>query len=212
MNRLILSAIVLLAAIIGTAAAAQRDAAWSIGPVINGLNYSVGMPETLRDGREGPQFDFPYPDARAGHVHYVTRRTGSLEGARSVTLRYRIDAAPGTRLIAREHGDREAQLSLYFQRRGDNWSARGPYEAYRWYVLGDKMMPLAPGTHSVTVDLAKDWKGVGASRSDRETRAFRDALANADRIGFTFGSKGGRGHGVYATAPARFTLLEFQVR
>ena len=200
------------AALLGTAAIAQRASDWSIGPVIQGQNYSVGMPPVLKEGRSGPYFDFPYPDARAGHVHYVTRPTGSLADARSITLRYRIDAAPGARLLAREHPDREAQLSLYFQRRGDDWSARGRYETYRWYAMPARMMPLTPGTHRVTIDLANDWKAVGASRSNRQVSQFRDALEDAGRIGFTFGSRGGRGHGVYATGPARFTLLDFTIR
>ncbi|MGB3737811.1 MAG: hypothetical protein WA948_00495 [Pontixanthobacter sp.] len=199
-------------ALTGTAAAAQRASQWSIGPVIHGQNYSVGMDDTLRDGRAGPWFDFPYPNARAGHVHYVTRPVDGLDEARAITLRYRIDAAPGTHLRAREHPDRDAALSLYFQRRGDDWSARGAYETYRWYAMPAKMMPLTPGTHEVTIDLKDDWKAVGASRSNRQVAQFRSALADAGQIGFTFGSRGGRGHGVYATGPARFTLLKFQIR
>ena len=199
------------AAVTGAAAVmAQPASGWEIGPDIRGKNYSVNMPATLRESREGAQFDFPYPDRRAGHVHYVTRRTGSLEGARSMTIRYRIDAAPGTRIVPQQHPDRAATLSMFLQQRGDNWTARGPYESYRWYSKA--LFPVSPGTHEVTVDLKDDWKAVGSTTSDGNPAAFRRSLADADRVGFTFGSAGGRGHGVYATAPARFTLLDFEIR
>lgn len=194
------------------ASADQRGADWQIGPSINGKNHSVGMPSRLYDSREGASFDFPSPRQSVGHVNYVTKSTGPLHGAKAVTLRYRIDAAPGTRFIAREKTDRQATLSLYFQRSGDNWSARNQYETFRWYVTADHMIPLTPGVHQVTVDLTDDWKAVGSSTAKNNPRAFRDALANANRIGFVFGSSGGRGHGVYSTAPARFTVLDFNVR
>lgn len=190
----------------------QRGADWDIGPKINGKNYSVGMPSRLYDSRDGASFDFPYPRESAGHVHYVTKPTGPLDQARRVTLRYRIDAVPGARFIARERPDLPATLSLYFQRGGDNWSARGRYETYRWYVTKDHMIPLRPGVHEVTVNLTDDWRGVGGSTAKTDPREFRDALANADRIGFVFGNPTGRGHGVYSTAPARFTVLDFDVR
>lgn len=194
------------------ASADQRGADWQIGPTINGKNFSVGMPSRLYDSQEGASFDFPFPRESAGHVHYVTTETGPLDRARSVTLRYRIDAAPGTRFIARERTDRPATLSLYFQRRGDNWSAQRQYETFRWYVAADHMIPLTPGVHEVTVDLIDDWKAVSNSTATSNPRAFREALANASRIGFVLGSAGGRGHGVYSTAPARFTVLDFEVR
>ena len=42
-------------------------------------------------------------------------------------------------------------------------------------------------------------------------KGFRRALNETARIGFVFGSEGGRGHGVYATRPSRFTILDFRV-
>lgn len=211
MNKLLVLAV---PAFLMTCAAAASEVAsrWDIGPVINGKNYSVGMPRNLSESRDGPSFDFPYASEAAGHVHYVTKPTGSLRNADSITLRYRIDAAPGTRILARERPGRPATVSLYFQRRGDNWSARGRYESYRWYVVHNKMMPLTPGVHEITVDFEDDWKAVLGSTAENNPAGFRDALAHADKVGFVFGSAGGRGHGVYATGPAKFTLLKFEIR
>jgi hypothetical protein len=41
--------------------------------------------------------------------------------------------------------------------------------------------------------------------------AFEDALVATDRVGLVFGSSSARGHGVFATAPARFTLISFRI-
>jgi hypothetical protein len=186
--------------------------AWEIGPVIRGKNYSVGMPLRPTPAREGWYFDFPYPNERAGHAHALTFRHGPLIGKTKIIMHYRIDAAPGVQFIARERPGRTAALTMFFQRRGDNWSAKGPYEAYRWYAPVDTMVPLTPGEHRVTVSLDAPWKAVMKTSAQSNPAAFRDALANTDRVGFVLGSVGGRGHGVFTTGPARMTVLSFEVR
>lgn len=182
---------------------------WEIGPVIRGKNYSINMPTTMREGADGPMFAFP---SNGGEVHYVTTKVRSLADASQIRIRYRIDARRGAKIIPSEYPEKPATLSLYLQRRGDNWSARGRYETYRWYVTSEKMLPLVPGTHEVTVDLKSDWRAVLGTTAQSNPAAFRDALVNADEVGFVFGSAGGRGHGVYSTAPATFTLLNFDIR
>jgi hypothetical protein len=170
------------------------------------------MPRTPTPAAKGWYFDFPYPDRRAGHVHALTTRAGSLRGKSRIVMRYRIDAAPGARIAPQEKPDATATLSLFIQRGGDNWSARGPYEHFRWYATGENRMPIAPGEHEVSLSLnPTNWKSVRSSRGDQALHAFSEALANADQVGFVLGGGGGAGHGVYATGPARFTLLSFQV-
>lgn len=196
-------------AVIGGSVIAQVPAdAWRIGPVIKGRNYSVGMPATMQPGPQGPMFDFP--SRQQGHVHYVSLDTGPLEGARKITVRYRIDGAQGVRFVQQEGSPSPAQIGLVFQRAGDTWTARGRYESYRWYSPETK--PLAPGVHSISVRLDDpDWGAVMTSKAATNPRGFAEALADTQSVGFTFGGDGGRGHGVYATAPARFTLLEFRI-
>ena len=184
---------------------AQSASSWEIGPVINGRSYSPGMPRTMSDGSRGPTFQFPTSE-REGHVHYVTRAVGSLSEAQRITLRYRIDAGQGARFIPRERPEETASLSMYFQRRGDTWQADRAYGDYRWYAAAP--VSLRPGTHTVTVEMrADDWIPVSRSGSDD----FATAKALAGRAKFPFGWRGGRGHGVYATAPAQFTLLSFEI-
>ena len=190
-------------------AAAPPANAWEIGPVIRGKNYSVNMPLRPRATRAGPSFDIPGPTAADGHVHYVTMPTGPLEGARRITLTYRIDAAPGTRFVPQESPDLAATLSLYFQRAGDGWTKRQP--DWRWYAPTSRTVPLRPGKHTVSIALNEDWIAMTGPGAHANSRGFAAALADTQRVGFTFGSEGGRGHGVYATAPARFTILDFRV-
>ncbi len=202
-------------AIGGTAAAPAAIAApppadaWEIGPIIRGKNYSRGMPLRPGQTRDGPGFAIPAPTAADGHVHYVTTATGALRGARRIVLRYRIDAAPGTRFVPQESPHLPATLSLYFQRAGDGWTARQP--DWRWYAPTARTVRLAPGTHTISIGLDEDWIAMTGPGAHANPRGFRAALADTARVGFVFGSEGGRGHGVHATAPARFTILDFRV-
>ncbi|MXP14885.1 hypothetical protein GRI44_09020 [Altererythrobacter confluentis] len=182
---------------------------WEIGPIIRGRNYSVNMPATLSDTRDGPAFDFPYPTAANGHVHYVTVPVRSLEGARRITLRYRIDAKPGTRFLAQESPGGDGTLSLYFQRGGDRWSARTPH--HRWYSPVNRVMPLRPGTHTVSINLDEPWIAMMGGDARALPQAFDAAISQTATVGFTFGGTSGRGHGVFATGPARFTVLDYRI-
>ena len=202
------AAISLAAGAASTAAVAQPAGAWEIGPVIRGRNHSEGMPRTLSPGRSGPTFTFPSP---GGSVHYVTIPTERLVGATRIIMRYRIDTAPGTRLVPVDSPELPATISLYFQRRGDTWSGKRS-QHYRWYAPYGRMSPVAPGEYEVAVSLRDpDWISVYGKRSGDNPEAFAEALAHVDRVGFVFGSGGGRGHGVYAMGNARFTLLDFRV-
>ena len=199
-----------LAPLDSAAAAVPSAEAWSIGPVIRGRNYSVGMPSTLQEGRDGPSFEFPYPSPGVGHVHAVTVPVRSLAGAKRITLTYRIDAARGVQFRGQEN-DGPAWLSLFIQQRGDNWSARGRYETYRWYSPNERIETLKPGVHTVTIGLDEEWNAVTAWKRSANPAAFEAALANAASVGLVFGSSSGLGHGVYATGPARFTILDFRI-
>lgn len=207
MRRSLTIASLALLAVTSAVAANPPADAWRIGPIIKGRNYSVGMPPAMQRSSQGPTFAFPAEGN--GHVHYVTLGTEPLEGARQITVRYRIDAAPGTRFVAQEDGS-PGTFGLAFQRAGDNWTARGRYEAYRWY--SPSAVPLSPGVHTFTARFDDpNWVGVMTSRSGTNPEGFASALANAESVSMTFGGSSGRGHGVFATAPARFTLLDFRI-
>jgi hypothetical protein len=186
---------------------------WSIGPDVRGVNYSVGMllkPTPVRP--RGWSFVFPYPDREAGHVHAVTYNSGPLINASKIVMRYRIDSAPAAQFVPQEGTGERATVSLYFQRRGDNWSGRRRFEFYRWYVPAASVRELARGEYSITVNLADPgWTSVMGRPAANHMAAFRDALAETSQIGIAFGSPNRRAHGVYSTGPARFTLIEFRI-
>jgi hypothetical protein len=193
-------------------AASPPAGQWEIGPIIRGKNYSVGMPLRPAPARTGWSFDFPYPNRDAGHVHYVTFDPGTLAGKSRIVVRYRVDARSGTRFVPQEHPDLPGTVSLFLQRRGDNWSARGLYNFYRWYAPGHSVRELAPGTGEIVVRLDDpEWVAVLGGNSGCHRQEFREALARTSSLGLVFGSTSARGHGVYSTAPARFELTEFRV-
>lgn len=206
----VLTALTLLAG--ASPAAAQDAASWEIGPIIRGKNYSQGMPLRPQPTRTGWSFDFPVGSREAGHVHYVTFRPGPVTARSRIVVRYRVDARPGTRFVPQEAPDRPATVSLYFQRRGDSWSAKGRFEHYRWYAPATTVQQIAPGEHRISIALDDpNWISVMGRTAGSNPGAIEAALADIDRIGLVFGSAEARGHGVYATAPARFTLLGFQI-
>ena len=209
MKRLVLAIAAGSTFAVGALAAPPPASLWEIGPIIRGKNYSRGMPLRPDQTRSGASFAIPGPTAAEGHVHYVTVPTRPLEGARRITLRFRIDAAPGTRFVPQQSPQLPATLSLYFQRAGDGWTTRQP--DWRWYAPTNRTVPLGPGIHTITIGLDEDWVAMTGPGAHANPRGFQAALADTARIGFVCGSEGGRGHGVFATAPARFTILDFRI-
>ena len=123
----------------------KNPESWEIGPIINGVNYSVGVALRPFAHPNGWAIDLPQPDSLAGHVHYVTLRYGSLAGKTRIVMRYRIEAGPGVQIFPRNYPGSPAILTLYFQRSGDDWSGTGKYEAYRWWATFNSQSLLTPG-------------------------------------------------------------------
>jgi hypothetical protein len=186
----------------------QAAAAWRIGPVIRGRNYSDTVAVHASPRGAGWYFDLP----RSGRgVHYVTFRHGSLAGKRRIVMRYRIEAAPGVRIVPTTAPQLPSIITLYFQRGGDDWSGRGRFESYRWYATFASQSPITPGDHVLVAPLTGNWTAVERSSAASNPAAFRDAIAEADQVGFVLGGGDGYGHGVYATGPARLIVTEFRV-
>ena len=202
------AAIALGLAAASATAATLNPSAWTIGPIVRGQNKSRLMPLHPSPGPgRGFQVALPGP---GGSVNYVTLRHGSLAGKSRIVLRYRIDAAPGARVVPRTAPRLPAQITLYFQRRGDNWSGRGPYEAYRWYATFATQVPTA-GSHQMVAPLDGNWTAVRTSSARSNPAAFQAALAEAEEVGFVLGGGDGYGHGVFATGPARLVVTDFRI-
>lgn len=184
---------------------------WDIGPFVMGRNYSVGMPAHPQ-AAPGGAVRFAFPLAGRGEVDAMTTAIGPLDNASTITIRYRVDAAPGTRFVAVETPAMPATVSLYFQRAGDTWTARGRYGSYRWYAPGEAVIPLAPGERTVTVRLDGGWTNVNGKPVSDDPAGFAATRAGAATLGLAFGSAQRRSHGVHATGRASFTLLALHIR
>jgi hypothetical protein len=183
--------------------------AWEVGPVIRGRNYSQGVP--LSPVR-GPAGAWHIDLSRApGSVHYVTFRHGSLAGKSRIVMRYRVVTAPGVRIFPITAPTSPSIITLYFQRNGDNWSGRGRFESYRWYATFASQSPIVAGEHVLVAPLNGAWTAVEASTARNSPDAFRQAVIDADRVGFVLGGGDGYGHGVFATGPARIIVTSFRV-
>jgi hypothetical protein len=178
---------------------------WEIGPLINGQNYSGGMPLSPTQTSDGWAFDFPLSP---GSVHYVTFHYGSLAGKTHIVIHYRIDADPNVQLFPVCC----AQLApigptLYFQQKGDDWSTDG----LRWWATFNSPTPMKAGDYTMDVPLDGAWTSVETMTAANSPAQFSTAKQNADRVGFTFGGGDGYGHGVYANGTARFVLESFTI-
>lgn len=193
------------------AAADVRDPrAWEIGPIIRRRNYSEGVPLHPTPRRSGGWWHIDLPPS-PGSVHYVTFRHGSLAGKKRLVLRYRVEAAPGVRILPITEPSQASIITLYFERAGDTWSAKRQYESYRWYATFASHSPIQPGAHEIIAPLDANWTAVKTSNARTNQVGFRQAVANADRVGFVLGGGTGYGHGVFATGRARIVVTDFRV-
>jgi hypothetical protein len=169
---------------------------WQIGPVIDGKNYSVGMPLNPEPFGEG----FNFVIGPKSEPHYVTRPTGPLDDASAIRMRYRVAGPPETTFSSC------ASVTVHFQRRGDDWQTDG----YRWWATF-ATVPLARGEHEIVAPLDGKWTGTFAVTAETHPAAFALAKAEAARVGFTFGDCEGYGHGATATPDVLFAVTEFAV-
>ena len=106
-----------------------RSGAWNIGPVINGRNYSPGMPPSSADG----SFTFPVdtPANNHNHVAYVTKApVGPLSLIDKTRIKMTFEIIGSGPFKSTELPDQlPAYVVLYFQRNGDNWSGTGAFES-----------------------------------------------------------------------------------
>jgi hypothetical protein len=168
--------------------------------------YGVaGTPSAHPDG-----WSIDVPPA-PGSIRYVTIPSGSLAGKTKVTLTGRWEMADGTKLVPRRFPDAPSLMTLYFQRNGDDWSAQGNMEAYRWYASFGTVQDLKAGEFVMTARFDQNWTAILSSSRENNPAGFAAALADAGRIGFVLGGGDGLGHGVYATGPARLVVTAFKI-
>lgn len=179
-------------------------AAWEIGPVIDGHNYSRGLASPSQFA-----YGWGFTIGPTSEPHYVTFSYGSLTGRREIRMRFRVDGPPGALVYgANCPGRSPSAVTLYFQARGDDWSSDG----FRWWATFATVPIAGPmGETEIEAPLDANWTSVNIMSGDRNPAEFAAAKTNAGRVGFTFANCDGYGHGARATAPVRFVVTEFEV-
>jgi hypothetical protein len=127
-------------------------------------------------------------------------------------MRYRIEAEPGVRIVPTTSPGSPSVITLYFQRSGDNWSGRRRFETYRWYATFASHWELKVGEHTMIAPLDGAWTAVQRSTAASDPQAFRDAIAEADQVGFVLGGGDGYGHGVHLEGQGRARLIVTEFR
>ena len=198
-----------LLAAVPLSAAPPPPSVWTVGPIVNGRSVSRGLP--LRPERgPGHSIAVRIPTA-PGSLHGLTLVPGDLSRARRLVLRYRVETAPGVWVEPRTGPGLPPLITFYLQRRGDNWSARGPFETYRWYA-GFATQTLSPGgERTMVAPLDGNWTAVLTSSARSSPQAFRAALRDAGAVGIVLGGGDGLGHGIQASGPARLVITEFRI-
>jgi hypothetical protein len=183
---------------------------WTIGPVISGWNPSRGV--SLHPRRcAGAHWCLEIPES-PGSVHYVTTHFGSLAGKSEIVLHYLVEAEPNVRIVPATDPRGPSIITLYFQRRGDDWSGTDEFEVYRWYATFASQMPISPGRHEIVAPLNANWTAVQTSSAKSNPSAFLAAVSDSDEVGFVLGGGTGYGHGVYATGRARIIIESFEIK
>lgn len=145
----------------------------------------------------GWAFDFPTdPAANVNCVLDYTRRP--LTVGQTLTAMCKVT---GGGFTPWESPGSPALVSMFIQRRGDDFSGQGQYQGYRWY---SKPLPLAAGDLTLSATLtAGDFSDVAGQH---DPAAFAAALADMECYGIIFGWEAGRAHGVYGAGT--FTLKQ----
>lgn len=167
-----------------------------VGPIIDGTNYSKGVPVRPAAHPEGWSIEF-------GEPHYVTFRHGPLTGKSRVVLRFRLEGEPGTVLAPPCCPGFIGLVTLYFAARDNDWRQDGG----RWWASSATLQaPTVPGAYEIVAPIDGPWSSVTSMTSASDPAAFARALANADRVGFTLGGGDGLGHGLAADRPTRMVV------
>ena len=150
-------------------------------------------------------FDFPAQDG----VHYITMAAPALSQGQRITLKFRLEGSGTVKPVQGTN----PYITLYFQRKGDNLSAVGELQQYR-YFSHTHLLLNQMGEFEISEELAPAaWGDARGAGGDQFPDRFKAAIDNVSVVGFVFGDPGAgaTGHGCYATGPVRFTLLDYRV-
>jgi hypothetical protein len=174
--------------------ATPPHAGWYIGPIVRGTDYSQGMPKHPTMQGAGWIIDLPLS---GGVDAVINPDPPSYVGARAITARYRVT---GGDFLATDENNEPGRVGICIQRRGDDWSGKGKYQQYRLYGTDRPLLVAGEGQLSEA-----SWTDVEGQPVSQDV--VDAVLADLAAIMVCFGGSSAS-HGVYATQPSTFTLIE----
>ena len=212
MRYLLILALALPLAACGNGPTAAVPNVVSLAPQDWYLRYAVDAP-VHPVAAPGVLWEFAFP-VSGGEVGYVTtpyRATQTIAG-KTLSLTFEVVSSNPVYGLWDASTYGAPSLHLFIQRQGDDMSAQGEMQYYRWwcgagaYTLGSADNQVVTVSCPLTPDA---WVSVLGAQNATE---FQTALNNLQWAGFTFGASGGWGHGVNVTSGnAKFELLDFSV-
>ncbi len=145
---------------------------------------------------------FPTEDG----VHYLVKEVNGITSP-MVTASFVIKPIGATFVSA---GGKVPKVRLYLQRQGDDMSAKGNMQYYRWWS-NPAAVELESGVWHLSAPLKPDqWQDVLGKMGTTNPDMFHQAVTNASYLGMTFGDDTGFGHGVWSKKDGfKFKLLTF---
>jgi VCBS repeat-containing protein len=145
-----------------------------------------------------------------GEPHYIVETAPALQAGQTISMKFSI---AGTGKLTSVQDGGPAHVTLYMQRRGDNLSGMGAYQQYRYFGPTVELTNAAEYTLSAQLN-PDQWGDVFGARGSDHPAEFAACVANAEFIGFVFGNPGAgaTGHGVKATGPVSFALLDYSIK
>ena len=166
------------------------------------VEHSPNMPRCV-----GNSFKFPKQDG----AHYFTRKADSIKQGSVITFRFTI-AGPGTLVPTGKGDEPPATVSIHVTRKGTDIT-KEEHADWRWW---SESTTLTAGEHTIRAVVAPanhSWIQMRGQPASTRPQEFAKAFAEAGRIGFTFGGKFFRGHGVKANGgDVSITIHEFSVK
>jgi hypothetical protein len=185
-----------------------------IGPTLWDGPHSPGMPLHPTPHPSGIGWTFTFPKIGTGKVDYVEFNAGSLTGKTAIIIDYELTLGEGAGVYATPEPDKgdtsdpkgyRARMTTHFQEAGDDWSAAGKFEPYRWYFdTGTDLHYLEAGAHTIEAPLAgPGWGATQTSTFENNPTGFKEAIDKACAVGFVLGGDGiGIGHGAHSEGDA----------
>lgn len=188
----------------------EQASGWQVGPIVRGENRSPRA--TITPHPDGWAVEIPHGAVgdQVGELSGLTRKCGPLAG--NFNISFRVEGDEGVKIVPSQPGYFVGTATPFFQRRGDDWSAKGEKEAYRWYGAFSSEVLEVGQTYNMSVSFDDSrWTATQHSSAESNPSGFADAKANTDNCGLVFGGGDGYAHGLYATGPARLIITNFKV-